>query len=177
MTTTSRILRFCRFWLPVLLWLGVIALESFRLSSVVTGGWLRHLLGWLHLSLSGPQFETFHHILRKTGHFVGYGLLCLLLFRAWFHTLSSRKNQLQRFRLRCALAAIAGTLLTAVLDEWHQSFDSLRTSTPKDVVLDVSGGIAALLLAYVVFKMWGRDRDEGRDGSFITEPEREVHSL
>ncbi len=174
MTTIPRILRF---WLPVCAWLGVIALESYKLSGVVTGGWLRHLLSWLHISLSDPQFDTFHHILRKTGHFVGYGFLTLLLFRAWFHTLHPRNNRLPVFRLRCALLALLVTLLTATADEWHQSFDPSRTSTPKDVALDVVGGIAALLALQAVYKLWRPALLTEEDGSITPESEREIHSL
>ena len=139
------------YWIPVLLWLAVIALESFRLSSAVTGTYLWELLRWLHVPMSPRTFARFHHLLRKGGHVTGYGILCLLLFRAWFHTLSARG-----LKVRCATLSLLMTFLTAVLDEWHQSFDPSRTSSARDVGLDLTGGILFLLVALFVFRLWRR---------------------
>ncbi|HEU5235075.1 MAG TPA: VanZ family protein [Terriglobales bacterium] len=155
-----------RFWIPVFLWLGIIAVESFGLSSSVTGGWLLKLLRWFHVHLSWQAFQELNHILRKTGHFTGYGILCVLFFRAWFHTLVSRSritrassaslvaNALHSIRVRCALLAVNMTLITAILDEWHQAFDPRRTSSGWDVALDVTGGIIFLLFGLFVLKLW-----------------------
>ena len=158
-----------RYWLPTLFWLGVIAFESFRLSSAVTGGWLWRVLQILHVQISAESFTALHHFLRKAGHLTGYGLLCVLLFRSWFHTLldepgltdpgeavEQASRNLARLGLhwRCAGLAISMTLLTAILDEWHQSFDLSRTGTPWDVALDIAGGICFLLIALFGFKLW-----------------------
>jgi VanZ family protein len=156
-----------RFWIPVILWLGIIAVESFGLSSNVTGGWLWKLLRLLHVHVSSQAVQELNHILRKTGHFTGYGILCVLFFRAWFHTLVSRSpitrtssessrvaSALHPIRVRCALLAVNMTLITAILDEWHQAFDPRRTSSGWDVALDVTGGIIFLSFALFVFKFW-----------------------
>ena len=156
-----------RFWIPVFLWLGIIAVESFGLSSNVTGGWLWKLLRLLHAHISLQAVQELNHILRKTGHFTGYGILCVLIFRAWFHTLVSRSNitwtssessrvasALHSIRVRCTLLAVIMTLITAILDEWHQAFDPSRTSSGWDVALDVTGGIIFLAFALFVFKLW-----------------------
>ena len=141
-----------RYWIPALLWLGVIAVESFSLSSNVTGGWLEGLLRLLHIRMSADTFDKFHHLLRKAGHVTGYGILCLVLFRAWYHTLFESA----RFHLRvlCAVLALGMTLATAVLDEWHQSFDPARTSSIWDVGLDITGGIIFLFVALFVLRLW-----------------------
>jgi len=138
-------------------WLGVIAWESFRLSSNVTGVWLYDVLSAAHISFSYPQFEALHHLLRKVGHFGGYGLLTLLFFRAWFYTLRPEASS-ARFRLRCAVLALIVTLLTAMADEWHQSFDPSRTGTSRDVALDMAGGIAGQILAFGIYTSWKRER-------------------
>jgi len=156
-----------RFWIPVFVWLGIIAVESFGLSSNVTGGWLWKILQILHIHLSWPAFLELHHILRKAGHFTGYGILCVLMFRAWFHTLvshsrilrassesSSLPRALRSIRIRCTLLAVNMTLITAILDEWHQAFDPSRTSSGWDVALDVAGGVVFLSFALFVFELW-----------------------
>ena len=156
-----------RFWIPVFLWLGIIAIESYGLSSNVTGGWLWKLLRVLHIRISLSAFQELHHILRKTGHFTGYGILCLLMFRAWFHTLVSRSRilrsssesfsaprALRSIRIRCTLLAVNMTLITAILDEWHQAFDPSRTSSGWDVALDVCGGIVFLSFALIALRLW-----------------------
>jgi len=156
-----------RFWIPVFVWLGIIAVESFGLSSNVTSGWLWKLLQLLHVQISMRAFMELHHIVRKTGHFTGYGILCVLMFRAWFHTLVSHSRilrasgessfvprALRSIRLWCTLLAVNMTLLTAILDEWHQAFDPSRTSSGWDVALDVAGGVVFLGFALFVLKLW-----------------------
>jgi VanZ family protein len=113
-----------------------------------------HLLGWVHIHLSAAAFAELHHVLRKTGHVTGYGILSLLLFRAWFHTLLEGETRLGSLQFRCAALALSTTLLTAILDEWHQSFDPTRTSSPLDVGLDMCGAIAFLCFALFVFRAW-----------------------
>jgi VanZ family protein len=141
-----------RYWIVVALWLAVIAAESLFLSSRVTGGWLWDLVKYLHIPMSADEFGYLHHLLRKAGHVTGYGILCVLLFRAWWHTLAGvvRGN----LRVRCTVLSLLVTLIAGALDEWHQSFDPLRTSSVRDVALDVTGGIVFLTIALFVFKLW-----------------------
>ena len=143
-------------WLPPILWLAVIAWESFRLSSNVTGVWLSDLLSAAHVSVPYSQFEALHFFLRKLGHFAGYGVLTLLFFRALINTLRPNTNS-RRFLLRCAALAFIVTLLTAMADEWHQSSDVTRTGTPKDVALDMAGGVTAQILAFGIYAGWRRE--------------------
>ena len=149
--------RILQVWLPPILWLGVIAWESFQLSSYVTVWWLYRSFNAIHISLSYAQVESVNHLLRKLGHFTGYGVLTLLFYRAWFYTLNSGGDT-ARFRLRCATLALLVTLLTAMADEWHQSNDVTRTGTPRDVVLDMAGGITAQLLAFGIYARWRRQK-------------------
>ena len=160
----SLFVRNFRYWLPVSLWLVVIALESLFLSSNVTGSWLWGILHALHVPMSWQTFNRFHHILRKGGHVTGYGILCVLIFRAWYHSLQETVSStaaardihsaLNKLRLRCSALALGMTLLTAILDEWHQSFDPARTGSIRDVALDLIGGLIFLTIALFVFKLW-----------------------
>jgi VanZ family protein len=88
-----------------------------------------------------------HHYIRKSGHFVGYGLIGLAWLRAWWMTLPH-----SRF-LTDAMLALLGTALIASADEYHQSFLSNRTSSPWDVLLDCTGAITLQLLVYVFMRI------------------------
>ncbi len=98
--------------------------------------------------LFGPidyyKFDVFHHYLRKTGHFVGYGMLSLLLLRGWRATF----GRVPELLLRAALLSWLGTATVAGLDEWHQTFIPSRTGTIWDVALDTVAGVCFLVVAY-----------------------------
>ena len=131
-------------WIAAILWLIVIAIESTTyLSASNTSRILFPLLHFL-FRLNHARFEIWHFYIRKSGHVIGYGLLSILLFRAWKETLAMPGNP--RWTLRWANIAILGTALVASLDEWHQSFLPSRTGTWHDVVLDTCAGIAAQVL-------------------------------
>ena len=91
------------------------------LSAHNTGRILYPILHFL-FGLSRRSFEHWHFYIRKGGHVFGYGLLSILLFRAWRETLPAIGNP--KWTLRWANIAVLGTALVASLDEWHQSFHS-----------------------------------------------------
>jgi len=131
-------------WIAAILWLIVISIESTNLaSSSNTSRILYPLLHYL-FALNWEQFEPLHFYIRKGGHVFGYGLLSILLFRAWRETLPALGNP--RWTWRWANISVLGTALVASLDEWHQSFIPSRTGTPRDVLLDTCAGIGAQIL-------------------------------
>ena len=130
-------------WIAAILWLIVISIESTTyLSSSNTSRFLYPLLHYL-FGIDSAAFEPWHFVIRKSGHVFGYGLLCILLFRAWRETLPSPVGA--KWTLRWATIAVVGTALVASLDEWHQSFIPTRTGTVRDVILDTSAAIVAQL--------------------------------
>ncbi len=138
-------------WIAAVLWLIVIAIESTAyLSAHNTGRFLYPLIHFL-FGVDRAGFEPWNFYIRKTGHVIGYGLLCVLLFRAWRETLPARSNP--KWTLRWAGIAMLGTALVASLDEWHQSFLPSRTGRWQDVVLDTCAGIAAQFLLFL-FSKW-----------------------
>ena len=140
--------RILKAWIAAILWLIVIAIESTNLaSSHNTSRILYPLLHFL-FGMGIAQFEHLHFYLRKGGHVFGYGLLSILLFRAWRETLPSIEHL--KWTFRWASIAILGTAMVASLDEWHQSFLPSRTGAVHDVVLDSCAAMAAqiLLLLY-----------------------------
>lgn len=117
-------------------------LESGFGSSANTGSILYQAAAWIFGSIDLSRFEFFHHILRKCGHFFGYGILGYLWFRAF-------TKSLEASRLTCAAFAIGCTFVVASLDEWHQSFSSARTAQFSDVLLDTAGALLLVTLALI----------------------------
>jgi VanZ family protein len=101
-----------------------------------------------------------HAVLRKTGHFVGYFALSVLLFRSWrasFPRLSTR------WCLQWATLAFFNTSLVATLDEWHQTFLPSRTGTIRDVILDSSAGLVAQIAVFMVIRINSRLRQKAQN--------------
>ena len=140
-------------WITAGLWLVVIGIESTAwLSAENTGRILYPILHFL-FGITRARFPFWHKVIRKTGHFVGYFILSVLLFRAWRVTL--RVEGLVRWAMRWATAAFFMTAFVACMDEWHQSFISTRTARVSDVLLD---SFAALVAQLVIFQLCRRNR-------------------
>jgi len=148
-------------WIAAILWLIVIAIESSEyLSAHNTGRILYPLLHFL-FGMSHARFEIVHFYIRKGGHVFGYGLLSILLFRAWRETVPAAGNP--RWTPRWANISLLGTALVASLDEWHQSYIPSRTGTVKDVILDTWAGVGAQILLFVWASLQGRRQGPNRD--------------
>jgi len=142
-------------WIAAILWLIVIAIESTAyLSAHNTSRILYPILHFL-FGLDGERFEYWHFYIRKGGHVFGYGLLSILLFRAWRASLPVIGDP--KWTFRWANIAVLGTALVASLDEWHQSFIPSRTGRWQDVVLDTCAGIAAQILLVISMRAFRRD--------------------
>lgn len=138
-----------RAWLPVGLAIGVMMLEStVWFGADETSGPLRWV--WEHLfgQVSNVRWAEIHHILRKTGHFLGYGTMGILWLRAWWMTLPRSGFLLD------ALLALVGTAIVASTDEFHQSYLPNRTGVPSDVLLDCAGAFTLQLLVYILLRMF-----------------------
>jgi len=132
----------------------VACLLVFILESTTFGGAdhtsapLRHiaesLFGFDHLA----YWEPIHHIIRKTGHFMAYGLFSLVCFRA-FRMIQRKPARRLGDRLVAHSLAIAATFLVAGADEFHQTFIPNRTGCFSDVLLDTSGAVALGLLLFL----------------------------
>jgi len=143
-------------WTPVVLAVAVICIESTNtFSARNTSSWLRPIVQRLYGVMADSTWETIHHLLRKTGHFTGYGTVCFTFLRAWLHTLDRRGPMtLLAWRLQSSILAIFSTAIVASCDEFHQSFLPDRTGTPVDVVLDTAGACTLCLLVWLI--CWSR---------------------
>ena len=136
--------RFLKIWIPALIGIGVIVAESQpTFSAANTSSWLRPIFEHLFGPFGTRAWEEFHHILRKSGHFTGYGTLCVLFVRAWLLTFA-RNPALKTtvWRWKSWGFGVASTFLVASGDEFHQTFLPSRTGLFSDVILDTCGGIA-----------------------------------
>ena len=147
-------------WIAAILWLIVIAIESTSFASAHNTGRILYPLLHFLFGLGRARFEHWHFFIRKGGHVFGYGLLSILLFRAWRETLPVIGDP--KWTLRWSSIAVLGTALVASLDEWHQSFLPSRTGRWQDVVLDTCAGIGAQLLLWLYCR-WSKPRSPVSD--------------
>lgn len=135
--------RFLLFWVPALIGVAIVITESQpTFSAANTSSWLRPIWERLFGPVSSPTWAEFHHILRKSGHFAGYGTLCVLFLRAWLLTLARRPRLTTPAWRWCSWScAVASTFLVGGGDEVHQSFIPSRTGLFSDVLLDTVGGM------------------------------------
>jgi len=149
-TSTRRIIKV---WLPSVIWLAIITLESTNIgSSEHTARFLYPIFAFL-FGLDPARFAIWHALMRKAGHFVGYFILSVLLFRSWRATFPRLST---RWCLQWAAVAFLSTALVASFDEWHQSFLPSRTGTFRDVVLDSSAAVVAQMVLFITLKARSR---------------------
>ena len=144
-------------WVPAALSVLMIALESTAtMSAKNTSEWLFPYWTRFFGPISSAHWDEVHHLIRKTGHFVGYGLVSVAFFYSWRQTLVRMAVKHWTLWRRASVLAVLCTLLIAILDEYHQSFLPSRTSSPLDVCIDLSGAIAAQLLLLLIIQLFTR---------------------
>lgn len=142
----SNLRGFLWYWLPVLLWMGIIfSFSSDTHSQQHSGGLFEPLLRWLFPSMSPDTIGHIHHVIRKVGHLTEYAILGLLLWRA----LHRSKTGLPDW----SWPKVGGTLLVVFLyastDEWHQRYVPGRTPLVSDVFIDTGGAAIGLLVLWI----------------------------
>ena len=141
-------------WWPVLLGAVGIALTSNAyFGADRTGALLLTIWDRFFAAMSHAQWYWLIFAVRKTCHFVGYGLIGLTWLRAW-RLMFPRS----RFFSGAALAVL-GTVIIACCDEFHQTLIPNRTGSSRDVLID---GCGAAFMCFLAF------RNVSRSG-FLTE--------
>jgi VanZ family protein len=147
-------------WLPAALSVVMIVLESTAtMSASNTSQWLYPLWVKLFGPISSAHWDQVHHLIRKTGHFVGYGVVSLAFFYSWRQTLHRMAVKHWTLWRRASVLAVLCTLLIASLDEFHQSFLPSRTASPVDVGIDLCGAIAFQLILLLIISLFSRRSD------------------
>jgi VanZ family protein len=138
---------------PLLLWMAFIWFASTgEFSADNTSRILLPLLLWLFPGISPAQIAAAHFYVRKTAHFTEYAIFAFLAARAL--AVSSRPL------LRHGWFFLSLLLVScyALLDEYHQSFVVTRTASIYDSLIDMSGGLSALLL----YALWQSKKSKAR---------------
>jgi VanZ family protein len=126
---------------PLIVWLAFIFFASTgEFSADNTSRIIGPLLRWLFPGISDENLAFAHFLTRKAAHFTEYAILAYLAARAF--TTSSN----QTLHRRWFLIVLALVVLYALSDEYHQSFVASRTASIYDSLIDMSGGLTALLL-------------------------------
>jgi len=128
-------------YFPLIAWLAFI---SFASTDEFNAGNTSRIIGplilWLFPTTSPETLGVIHFITRKIAHFTEYAILGFLAARA-FRT-SPRPAIHQRWFLICLILIV----IYALLDEYHQSFVPSRTASLGDSLIDMAGGLTALLI-------------------------------
>lgn len=144
----SRAARFLKYWLPVVLWAGIIFTASGNFGSGEhTSRLLAPLIHWLFPKFSAVAIADMIFTLRKTAHVTEYALLALLFWRACRQPVRHDPRPWNWPQARLALGL---TALYAATDEFHQLFVPGREARVHDVALDTCGAAAALLLLWAL---------------------------
>jgi VanZ family protein len=157
-----------RAWLPVMTFSMVFAIESTTyFGADRTSAPLQRVAEAIFGYDIGVYWDTIHHIIRKTGHFMAYGVFSLVCFRGFRLVLGNAATWL-RSKLRAHALAILVTFLVASADEFHQTFLPNRDGTFSDVMLDTCGAVALSLVFFLVMlavERWRHNRTEASYGS------------
>jgi VanZ family protein len=148
-----------RNWWLVIVWLGIIRLESTDMASAHNTSNLLYKVISVVAPRVDPSFVSqLDEVLRKTGHFLGYGILSALVFLALRNTNRDRVRALlsrtwgtclrDLWRMEWVVIGMLLTIVTASYDEIHQTFIPSRTGRWQDVVLDSCGGVVVQVIMY-----------------------------
>jgi VanZ family protein len=134
---------FLKYWLPLLIWVGVVFLNSTDLMSAEhTSRFILPILYWLKPGISPRTILLILTVIRKCAHVTEFAVLAVLLFRA---VISVAGTKWPVWML--SVCVWIGCLFVAITDEFHQSFVKSRTPSVRDVLLDSAGAILGVLIS------------------------------
>src|SRR4051812_44145814 len=146
---------FVSHWVPAIAWMVLIFAGSTDvLSAEETSRFLVPFLRWLDPHMSFAMIAAIHMSVRKLGHVTEYAVLAALLWRVM-------RPLWPEWLWWPALASLGVCVVYAWLDEFHQSFVPSRTSSENDVMIDMFGAIAALVVCLAISQQTARQRFDG----------------
>ncbi|RXT02870.1 VanZ family protein [Ammoniphilus sp. CFH 90114] len=152
-------------WIPVVLWMAIIFWFSSEpysnqdlrpwLKQNVPEAALKERLQHVRVNYNGSEISIqtkgvqgfLEFFIRKGAHIFVFAVLAFLVY--WALTLTWRTEKYNFW------IAFIVSLIYAMLDEWHQSFNPERTAKWADVGIDAVGIVFGLLFAVAIRKIWG----------------------
>jgi VanZ family protein len=139
---------------PLILWIGVIAfMSSGQASMSQTSRFIRPLLEFLFPTTPEETLQIYHGYIRKLAHLTEYAILAYWASRAFRN---SAKSVLKNNWFGLSFAVVA---IVASCDEFNQSFNSARTGSPYDVLIDCFGGFV-MLMAVCLYNSYNKIKAE-----------------
>jgi VanZ family protein len=139
----ARFPRFVSHYLPLIAWLAFI---SFASSNSFNAGNTSRIIGplilWLFPSTSPETLALVNVITRKISHITEYAILGFLAARAF------RTSPNPAINRRWFWICLTLVVVNALLDEYHQSFVPSRTASIYDSMIDMAGGLMALIIVW-----------------------------
>ena len=133
------------YWLPPIIWMAVMfSFSTDTFSGNNTGSLFYSIFHAIIPSLTPEQFRPIHFLIRKAAHFTEYGVLALLLFRAF------RAGASLPWSWRWGICSWLIVATYALLDEFHQTFTLYRGGSIYDSLIDISGGTTVLLMLWIM---------------------------
>ena len=133
--------RIIKYWIPVLSMLGAMYYFSTDVfASENTRDLIESIIKWIHGGISHRSLMKVNYYVRKAAHFIEYGFLAILLFRAF------KADSQQRWKFRWCIYSLMVVIPWSVLDEVHQFFTKRRGASINDSILDSAGGLTAIIL-------------------------------
>jgi VanZ family protein len=154
--------KFLLYWLPVLIWMGMIFYASSQpyekqdlrptISSHLDLKIVETLFSSIVIQYAGDEISinelgAAHFIeffIRKAAHFFVYFGLGFLIYRAL-------RNHFLNNRLIFITSWVL-TILYAISDEIHQGYTPNRSPHWEDVMIDTVGGLFGIVLAWIIYK-------------------------
>jgi VanZ family protein len=147
--------------LPAFLWAVIIFYASTdTFSSQNTGQVLGAFLRSLYPAISQAELDTVNLSIRKCAHFAEYFVFYFLVYRG---VSGGRLAWRWSWGLTAWLIAAA----YSVVDELHQSFVASRTASPWDSLLDSTGSLVAMFVAFLLFRFFLHNLEK-KHGSLIS---------
>lgn len=128
-------------YLPLIAWLVFIFVASSDgFSAANTSRLIGPFILWLFPNTSAESLALIHLITRKSAHFAEYAVLGFVAARAF------RTSPRPAFQRRWFQVSLILIVVYALIDEYHQSFIPTRSASVLDSLIDMTGGLAALIV-------------------------------
>jgi len=137
----GKIFSFCYYWLPPLVITAGVIIMAGDMGSVTHFRWPVVMLQYLLPTYSKKEIMSLYMTLRQVGHFMVYGALFIAYVRAW-------RWHIQLSRLKSIFLALGICFLISAGDEGVQALHNSRSGRFEDVLLDMSGALAAALAMF-----------------------------